>query len=422
MDSLDSFPMPACLLNDEGEVLVVNRPFSLLRTGEGFNRDVRTHFRSDHHLERQPMSGYAHAGQVVEMLINDAEYIAHIYPTGNQAVRGFVMLLLAHPKAPEIDPSMQSQMLKYSVDCIKLVRHDGTLEYMNRAGCVALGVSEFEQRFGMPWLDLLPEDVREAGREKLPIALAGVPSTFPGRSIGPTGEITYWDNLLTPVNDPVTKERKVICVSRNVTQEVQAKMRLKELSETDELTGLFNRRCFGALFGEMLSRSCTDAPVLLCLVDFDHFKHVNDHEGHHVGDQLLRTVAARWKDGLPRHALISRLGGDEFAIACGLMQSSEGRQREILEREIMTASSLPLEINGRQVHFGLSVGSILLPAQAQDAHEALVRADDALRQAKRLGKGQVFRYNHSGELDENGQLRASGCPIADDLSRGKGID
>lgn len=398
MDILSPFPMPACVVNDDGQVLVVNRPFAALAVGEAFRRDVRSGLRSDLYPDRTTsIAERAAAGQVLEMLIGADEYAAHLYPYEVGGAKAYLMLLLAHPATAGIDAAMQDQMLKYSVDCIKLVRQDGTLEYMNRAGCIALGVPELQQTFGMPWLELLPADVRATGQQKLAMALAGATCSFPGRSVDPDGGITYWDNLLTPVNDPASNERKVICVSRNVTEEVLAKRRLKELSETDELTGLFNRRCFNLLFKEMVQQCGPSDHVALFLVDFDSFKKINDEHGHHTGDLLLRGTAERWRRALPAHALVARLGGDEFAVACRIDLADAEAQMSLLEDAILSAALQPMPFPGGEMTFGLSVGSVRLPDQADDTHDALVRADDALRHAKLSGKGRAHR--HAGPLD-----------------------
>lgn len=110
---------------------------------------------------------------------------------------------------------LQKTMLNATPDCIKLLSIDGRLLTMNRAGCVALNVPE-DAEFGMPWLPLLPDPVRQLGLEALHKAAAGHNARFPGRSQSPDG-IMYWDNLLTPVVDASGQVLSILCVSRDVT-------------------------------------------------------------------------------------------------------------------------------------------------------------------------------------------------------------
>lgn len=114
----------------------------------------------------------------------------------------------------------QQAMLNLAEDCFKLIALDGTLVHMNRAGCVALGVPT-DSRFGMPWLPLLPDDVREAGAQALAAAHAGRIGRFAGRSEVPGQRTQHWDNMLTPALDSHGRPTAVYCVSRDVTAEVE---------------------------------------------------------------------------------------------------------------------------------------------------------------------------------------------------------
>lgn len=114
--------------------------------------------------------------------------------------------------------SMQADMLNVSLDCIKLIAPNGNLLHMNRAGCRALRVDE-DSGFGMPWLALLPEDVRDEGSAALGAAKKGIFSRFSGRSMISGQDPRYWDNMLTPILDAEGKTTAILCVSREVTRE-----------------------------------------------------------------------------------------------------------------------------------------------------------------------------------------------------------
>lgn len=90
---------------------------------------------------------------------------------------------------------------------------------------------------------------------------------------------------------------------------------VRELAETDTLTGLRNRRAWDAeLARELANAARTDQAVSMVLVDLDGFKKVNDAQGHQAGDRLLKETAAAWSGALRSGDLIARLGGDEFGI------------------------------------------------------------------------------------------------------------
>lgn len=108
---------------------------------------------------------------------------------------------------------LQTRMLDVSVDCIKILRPDGSLKHMNRSGCVALGVPEHETEFGMKWLDLLPAEIRPRGMRALQAARQGKNARFAGMSLA-GGKPQHWDNILTPMKDgDGSIHRHSVCLS-----------------------------------------------------------------------------------------------------------------------------------------------------------------------------------------------------------------
>ncbi|HEY0291198.1 MAG TPA: PAS domain-containing protein [Hansschlegelia sp.] len=124
-------------------------------------------------------------------------------------------------------------MLDATQDCIKIISTDGRLLMMNRAGCVALNVPE-DSDFGMPWLSLLPESVRDRGLEALHHAAAGDSARFPGQSLSPNGTM-FWDNLLTPITDDAGQVLSILCVSRDVTEKTRLELALEAAIEREAL-------------------------------------------------------------------------------------------------------------------------------------------------------------------------------------------
>lgn len=105
-----------------------------------------------------------------------------------------------------------------SPDCIKIIGADGALKYMNRAGCVALGI-ELSELDGVLWVSLLPRQVHDAALLALSEAKGGKSSRFKGLSEGDSGVLTHWDNVLTPLVGASGLVEDILCISRDVTPE-----------------------------------------------------------------------------------------------------------------------------------------------------------------------------------------------------------
>lgn len=124
------------------------------------------------------------------------------------------------PKRRQTDGVAPVRDIRARRTCIKLVGSDGTLLHMNRDGCQVLGLPEDETDFGMPWLSLLPADARTAGVRALEAALEGRRARFTGMIVDTDGAPAYWHNALTPIEDDSGRVREVLCISRDVTDEL----------------------------------------------------------------------------------------------------------------------------------------------------------------------------------------------------------
>lgn len=168
-----------------------------------------------------------------------------------------------------------------------------------------------------------------------------------------------------------------------------ANVKLEELSITDELTGLFNRRHFTQRLDEEIMRSQRQGhPVSLIMADLDYFKRINDTLGHQTGDQALKQFAAWLKSGVRRVDTVGRYGGEEFVIVlvdCGPARALKVADK--LRREAARRSQIPpfQELGGFTVSMGVS--SLLSGDSAQDL---IQRADQALYAAKKKGRNMVM--------------------------------
>ena len=165
----------------------------------------------------------------------------------------------------------------------------------------------------------------------------------------------------------------------------------------DTLTGLPNR----ALFEDRLSRALATVRrgrgrmALLC-VDLDRFKHVNDTLGHQAGDLLVKQAATRLGDAIREVDTVARVGGDEFAII--LVDIRDLRTAEDVSEQILADLREPFELMGDQAFISASIGIAIAPEFGAEPEELLRKADIALYEAKRRGRGcyQVF----AGDMDD----------------------
>ncbi|WP_354467631.1 sensor domain-containing diguanylate cyclase [Marinobacterium sp. MBR-109] len=180
----------------------------------------------------------------------------------------------------------------------------------------------------------------------------------------------------------------VVTVFRDISDRKEAERKLKRLATTDSLTGLSNRRALlERLHEEQRLSKRLGHPSSLLMIDFDHFKQINDEYGHNVGDLVLQHFASLARSCLRETDSIGRLGGEEFAILLpgtdleGAVQLAE-RLRHLLEQT-------PTETTDGPVPMTLSIGVTTLHASDTTSSELLSRADAALYQAKSGGRNRI---------------------------------
>lgn len=174
--------------------------------------------------------------------------------------------------------------------------------------------------------------------------------------------------------------------------------RLLMASQTDPLTGLFNRRGMVDGLKTLSQRDQPGTIVAIFVIDLDGFKPVNDTHGHDVGDKLLVALSERLKGATRTGDLVCRLGGDEFVIATGGLRQDEDAER--VGEKLLACVAQPFALGEVTCRIGLSMGYALLPAAELNAarfEEALKQADGAMYEAKRAGKGRFCRAGEGAD-------------------------
>jgi diguanylate cyclase (GGDEF)-like protein len=194
------------------------------------------------------------------------------------------------------------------------------------------------------------------------------------------------------VNRPLAKGGWV-ATQEDISERRRADKQIAYLAHYDALTDLPNR----VLFHQQLEEKFKELPggeqFAVLYIDIDEFKSVNDSLGHSIGDELLKSVAARLRGCTAEGDLVARLGGDEFAI----VQSNiaQGAEVEKLVMRVYAAIREPFECLGHQLITDASIGIAIAPADGDELDQLLKNADLAMYAAKADGR-RTYRFFEPG--------------------------
>lgn len=175
---------------------------------------------------------------------------------------------------------------------------------------------------------------------------------------------------------------------------------LAELSQSDPLTGLGNRRALAASIRRWQIGVAADCYASLLLIDVDHFKSINDRFGHDAGDRVLVALAKRLRKAISENDLAVRYGGEEFAI--WLPSADEARAESIAKQ--LHESINQICISDRTITISIGVATSFDVDNQNLMRDLIKCADDAVYAAKESGRNRTVHYHD--------RLRARGGPLA----------
>lgn len=205
---------------------------------------------------------------------------------------------------------------------------------------------------------------------------------------------TYWvaTTIIPELDENTGKIRRFVACRFDITEQKLAEQRLREMAITDALTGLKNRRGFQLRFEEMLSQAIESSEDLaIMMIDIDHFKDVNDENGHDRGDFFLKTISDRLLRVLCENDLIARIGGDELAIVLPLRRRDATLDDSL--QAVRTAIQTAVDLGVGTVSASASIGLAYFPKDGANAGDLIKCADVALYHAKRTGRSRVDRFD-----------------------------
>jgi diguanylate cyclase (GGDEF)-like protein/PAS domain S-box-containing protein len=194
--------------------------------------------------------------------------------------------------------------------------------------------------------------------------------------------------IASPMSLPDGKPAVVVSF-QDITKRKELEEQLADLATHDDLTGLYNRRELERLMEEEMQRARRyQRPLSLYMLDVDLFKQVNDTYGHGIGDEILRQLAERIRQGIRTSDIATRYGGEEFIVILPETPRDEGVAAAQRLREAVAAKPFLLP-DGRELEIRVSIGVACGYGEALDSQGLIKAADTALYRAKESGRNRV---------------------------------
>ncbi|MDO9422475.1 MAG: EAL domain-containing protein [Herminiimonas sp.] len=176
----------------------------------------------------------------------------------------------------------------------------------------------------------------------------------------------------------------------DMEQHKQYEARLDYQANYDALTGLANRhRLQDRLQQALISAERYGHRVAVAFIDLDQFKFINDSLGHHIGDQMLKTIAHRLLACLREGDTVARQGGDEFVL---VIDHADELIISLIMPKLLESISAPIMIDGNELEVTCSIGFSIFPIDGEDATTLLKNADAAMYRAKEEGRNNFQFY------------------------------
>lgn len=208
------------------------------------------------------------------------------------------------------------------------------------------------------------------------------------------------------VRDKQGNINRYIGVMSDTSEQKQAQETIYFQANYDELTGLPNRRLFLDRLGQEIKKARRSSTrVALLFVDLDNFKEINDTFGHEWGDKLLHEAAQRIQACVREVDTVARLGGDEFTAVLPYVKSN--REVDRVAQKIVDSLAVPFDLGPDLGYVSASMGITVFPFDGDGSVALLRNADQAMYEAKRLGKNRFSYYTFSMQQASQQRLQLS---------------
>jgi diguanylate cyclase (GGDEF)-like protein/PAS domain S-box-containing protein len=378
------------------------------------NENLRRRFAGEPSAERYEIEMVGMQGQVSRLEITtavvDYEGAPALLVTGVEIIPTQTVQQL-RLTADSTEPGMHTLALDSLAEAIIATDAAGLITYINPAAerltgsgaSAAIGktledivgfVDEMDRR-------LLSDPVRQALTSGAPVNLSRR-ALLLSRANGSERSIEL---SASPIRNDVKELIGAVVLLHDVTELRGLARQMSYQATHDALTGLVNRREFEGRLEEAIdSGQRGDGQHVLCYLDLDRFKVVNDTSGHLAGDSMLREVAKVLRDAVRDSDTVARLGGDEFGmllIGCPLEKA-----RQIADDVCRAVGDYRFVWKDKIFNIGVSIGLVEISRESGTLEELFAAADSACYVAKKQGSGRVAVYSardealarHTGEI------------------------
>lgn len=200
------------------------------------------------------------------------------------------------------------------------------------------------------------------------------------------------ESSMSPITNRSGSVEGSVIVFHDETERRRMENIIHHQATHDSLTGLINRHQFNKELKEQIHHAIThDSKHIMCYLDLDRFKLVNDTCGHAAGDELLRQVSSRLHSIIRSGDILGRLGGDEFGLI--LKNCPADIAVEIAEKIIKSVSEFNFNWDGNNFSIGVSIGIVPITTQSESLTEVMKHADVACYTAKDQGRNRAYVYD-----------------------------
>ena len=305
----------------------------------------------------------------------------------------------------------QQAVLDSTSSQIAVLDEAGTVQQTNAAWRNYAAASNFESSVGANYLALLSERY-----VVVPATLAPVVAGMAALVAGEASSFELLEPLqckckrcwftvkITPVQDSA---HRLVVTHEDVSLLKQAELASQALANVDNLTGAMSRQHFMSLADQELARARRyELPLVVLMLDLDHFKNVNDSYGHPTGDAVLKSLVQTVKGVLRESDVVGRIGGEEFAVL--LPNTTQEGGCALADRIIDAVRAHPVTFDGHHVDYTVSIGASKLTQQASFG-ALLAECDTALYRAKRGGRDRLeVNWVNSSPRPDDSTITVSG--------------
>ena len=307
------------------------------------------------------------------------------------------------PPPPPPEPPLQVFAMQSLGQAIVTTDMEGRLAYLNPAAEQLLGVARAQAigRLLEEVVGLVDENDRKQLSDPVKEAVGGGngnPHSLSRRAVL-LGKASGEERAIELAASPLRVDDKLVgavILLHDVTELRGLHRQMSYQATHDALTGLVNRREFERRLDEAAEAARRgEASHMLCYLDLDRFKIVNDSSGHLAGDSMLREVAKLLREAVRDSDTVARLGGDEFGML--LVGCPLDKARQIADDVCRSIAAYRFAWHDRVFNVGVSIGLIEIGREAGTVEQLLAAADSACYTAKKEGAGRVSVYSARDE-------------------------